>query len=169
MKPIISAIAYLNIIIFAVLVSGCVSSMDNNGKTALPQYSIQTNPLEAKTGIWQTNDVQIDYSIEQTGSTFVPSASFLIKDRLLMSFNTAAFLHVYIVYIDKDGKALSTDNISPNIGYKKNIQGKYKLLQIPPAPKGTAAFTFIYRGNLVSAQTGDSQSSDWSIFFNPFR
>lgn len=159
----------MNILILAALLTGCASPMGNVGKMADEQFVVKAVPAKEKSGTWQTGQVQIDYSIEQLGSTFVPAGTFLIKDSVLLTFNAAKYLHVYLIYIDSEGMAISTHDISPNIGYLTVIEGKYKLPRIPTAPEGAAAFTFSYWGNLVSEFTSDSQSGDWEIYFNPFQ
>lgn len=161
-------LSFLSIIIMIFMLSSCTSPMKHVGKKALEEHTINAVDAQPNSGTWETGNVRIDYTIEPLGQTFLPSASIHIKDSVLMTFNSADFFQVYLIYLDKEGVALSSHDVSPKVGYKLILKDIYNLLHIPAAPQGAVAFTFSYWGIFVDTDVSGAKAGEWEIFFNPF-
>ncbi len=148
--------------------SGCASTYYSNvGKVASEEHII---PAETGEGPqqWQTNDLKIAYDVKNTEESFTVSGTVAMKSYISHSFPAAERFRLYINYLDENGRALSTDDISPMIGYHTAVPEKMKLRDVPPAPPQATAFTFSYLGTFISSGDADRNAGDWEIYFNPF-
>lgn len=161
--------AILTLALFISLgLSGCASTYYSNvGKVASEEYII---PAETGTGPqqWQTNDLRIVYDVKDTEASFTVSGTVAMKGYIRRSFPAAERFRLYINYLDENGRALSTDDVSPLIGYRTAVPEKMNLRDVPPAPPQAAAFTFSYIGTFTSGSNADENAGDWEIHFNPF-
>lgn len=148
--------------------SGCASTYYSNvGQRASEEFII---PAETGTPSqeWQTNDLKIIYDVRKTKESFTVSGTVSMKNYIIHSFPAAEKFRLFINYLDENGMALSTDDISPLIGYRGEVPEKMKLKDVPLAPPQATAFTFSYTGTFTGGNNADENSGDWEIYFTPF-
>ena len=148
--------------------AACASTYYSNvGKVAPEEYII---PAETGAGQqeWQTNDLKIVYTVKETGESFTVSGTVSLKGYIKRSFPMAERFRLYINYLDGNGKALVSEDVSPVIGFRRVIPETLKLRDVPPAPEKAVAFTFSYIGTFSGGSNADENSGDWEIYFNPF-
>lgn len=169
MKNATSTVSSLIALLFLLIAfTGCSPLTKNIGKKAVKQYTTDLSASQKESSIWQTKDLFIEYDITRESDSFVLSGKLTIKDEVLNSFSLAKFFNLYINFLDKEGKAISIHDVTPNIGYQLSIPPKMNLRNVPPFPPGAESFTFSYWGNLISGVTDGDRSASWEIYFNPF-
>jgi len=148
--------------------SGCASTYYSNvGQRASEEFIIPAETA-AHSQQWQTNDLKINYDIRNTQESFTVSGTVSMNKFITHSFPAAERFRLFINYLDRNGTALSTADISPLIGYRRDVPEKMKLRNVPLAPPEASAFTFSYIGTFTGGNNADENSGDWEVYFTPF-
>ncbi len=148
--------------------TACAKQQYNLGKTAHERAILPLAIAESETKLWQTEYIEINYSLENDGSTSSLSGTLHIKDSVFNSFPLVEYFDVYINYLDENNNVIGSYDISPNFGYRKYIKDSYTLSNVPDTPAGAVSFVFSYWGNFTGRSSRNENTGDWEIYYSPF-
>lgn len=151
-----------------VILSSCAALLSNSGRTALKEERIAIGDEITNTGKWQSKDISINYAINNQPNTFFISGSVQINSYILSSFPLGQYLNLYINFLDANGVALSTHDISPFMKYRSEVPQQLDFKNNLEKPAEAVYFNFSYMGLFKSGIGKNSTTDDWEIFYKPF-
>ena len=123
--------------------SACAATyMSNVGRTVQKKEKIAIGNQKASTGQWQTNNVSLSYSIDNAADAFSISGSVHISESVTASFPLGDYFYLYINFIDNNGTAISTHNISPLIRFRAEVADQLPFSNTLEKPAGAFFFAF---------------------------
>ena len=150
------------------LLTACAEHHSNLGKTANKREVLPLATAESAAKMWQTEYIEVSYTLQNDGKTSVLSGTLHIKDRVVNSFPTVEFFNIYVNYLDENNRVIGSYDVSPNFGYKTFIKDSYNLRNVPNTPPGAVSFIFSYWGNFTGRSNRNEDTGDWEIFYSPF-
>jgi len=153
------------------LFSGC-ANLHQPETGAIARQEARTSLADGgvKTGVLSTNDLDLVYSITETGNTFNLTGTLEFDRSLTDSFPSIRQFRLKMSFLDNDGRVLQTVDITPLYGYYSYAPGPLPVKVSSPRPSGAGAIAFNYFGSF-RGNGGDSDDNGgvgWSIFYFPY-
>lgn len=147
--------------------SGCANYLTPPpGSIARPDDRVKLVKDGVYDGDLSTNNLNMTYSIAESGNTFNLSGQLSFQDSLTNSFPVVENFILKMNFLDGDGKVLETIDISPMVDFTiASSQIPIKASGSRPAAASAIAFNFFgqFRENGVGARGGSTE-----IFYFPF-
>lgn len=164
--------SYVHALLFfslSFLLVSCFAQQSYIGRTTMPKYVLSINDDTAER-IWQTNDVIINYQVneQEDGKAFSISGNLSVNDWILRGFPAVEKLNLHIHYLDENDQVISSHPVGINHGYRNKPPKNLKLLNVTPPQTGAVSFTFSYFGIMAGRNSEEGNVGDWQIYFNPF-
>lgn len=158
------------ILVFVVaILAGCTAfTTSNKGMMALKEQTISLKKPVKATESWQTKDVLVSYSTNNSSSSFSITGSLHIADSILSSFPIADYFNLYLTFVDTSGLGLITHNIGPLFPYRMEVPEKLGFNKELVIPTGAAAYVFSYSGRFRDNVGADGGGGSWDISIRPF-
>lgn len=160
--------ALLISMLITVLSACAATNMSNVGRIVQKREKIAIGDQKTSTGQWQTNNVSLNYSIDNTADAFFISGSVHISESVTASFPLGDYFYLFFNFIDNSGTVISTHNISPLIRFRTEVADQLPFSNTLEKPADAVFFAFSYVGNFKGANTGDENMGDWPIYYRPF-
>ncbi len=155
-------------LLFPVMFSACAGHQSNVGKTVVDEHVLPAVETASSPGKWQTNDLRILYYVKQAGDSYTVTGELQIDNYIIQSFPLVENFRFFINYLDENDTVISSNDISPAIGYRKYIPEFLSLRNVPTAPPNSTSFAFSYWGTFAGYNNQEESTGDWTIHFSPF-
>ncbi len=149
--------------------SSCNKALHNIGRTALLDQRFEIRDTSPDLKLWQTEDLAINYQLEDNDTTITISGTVAISGRITVVYPVFDFLNIYVNFLDQNGVATSKYDICPIISRYNTAPGQVAFSKTLQKDENSASIAFSYWGNF--RDRGMSSRGDvieWEIFYNPF-
>ncbi len=149
------------------LLSGCANDMTpKTGATARPEDRFELVKGGVYNGDLNTNNLQMSYSITESGKTYSLTGSLSFSQSLLESFPLVQEFILKMSFLDDGGRVLKTVDISPPIDFAV-MPAHTPVSASGSTPAGASSIAFNYFGQFRGrdvALGGDT----WDISYFPY-
>jgi hypothetical protein len=131
--------------LLAFMMAGCgrqTPTRYHQAEEIAPVHFSQTS----RSGIWQSNDLSISYTIDSRTPLFSLSGTLELNPSLVMFYPVVDSLFLRIHFLDADGKILSTSPINVSYSYRTYAVRKSSFTFTKEISGQAEAFTFSYSG-----------------------
>jgi len=151
------------------IISGCAAfTPSNKGLAAIEEQRIAIVEQIDKSQNWQTNEVLLHYSVNNSAQSFSITGTLKIADRIIGSFPFSEYFNLYLTFVDDSGTGLSTHSIGPLFIYRGEVPDTLEFTKTLIKPEGAVAYTFSYDGSFLGDVGQGGGGADWQISFRPF-
>jgi len=152
----------------SLFLAGCANFLKPEvGAIARPEASIALTEDEPQDVFWQTKDLELSFSIVQTGNSCNLSGELAFDRSLTDSFPVIKRFILKMSFLDSEGRVLESLDITPFYSYFNHAPDTLRIKASCVRPAAAVAIAFNYfgsfRGNAVT-MGGD----EWDIFYFPF-
>ncbi len=150
------------------IMASCSTTMSNVGRTTVKEKRIAIGDKVTDTRKWETNDLLVNYTINNSADAFSIAGSIQIKFSVVASFPISESFRIFINFLDSNGTAISTQKISPFTKYRGKVPDQLKFSYNLEKPAGAVYYNFSYMGIFKSNFGDENSQEDWEIFHRPF-
>jgi hypothetical protein len=161
-------LVFLVLVCFGVLLlSGCANDMTpKTGAIARPDDRFNLVQGGVYDGDLNTNNLEMNYSITESGMTYRLTGSLSFSQSLIESFPLVQEFILKMSFLDGEGRVLETIDISPAVDFDVS-PGQLPVTASGSTPAGASAIAFNYFGQFRGrdvAVGGDT----WNISYFPY-
>ena len=162
-KKIMTAFTLGILCLFLSVFVACTNSLDSYiGKTADQQSRIVLNGGSHK-GVWQTDDLKVNYSYSRKPNNLQISGDVALKAPLTDASDMVQNFVLQVNFLNAAGKALGTKELVI-AGYREK-QTNWDIDHNFEPPAGTSAMAFSYDGQMYGGHEGLSEE----FWHDPFQ
>ena len=153
----------LGIVLAAAVAAGCQSKLFSyEGTVATQHENVYLKPSGPHSGLWQTDDVIVDYTYRNEANRFQIEGIAKLAPRLTKSFNLVKDLSIQANLLDADTK-IQKSVVIIVVGASPIVPWQFN--ESVAAPPGITAMNFSYAGSVRegSSPNGDIDSTFWKV------
>ncbi len=151
-----------------VMLSGCTNFLKpETGAIAQKNARIALTDQSVQEGMFKTKDLQMKYSIAETGKTFNLAGKLSFAQSLTYSFGSIEKFTLKLNFLDEQGKVLETTDITPIYTAFGDVPDHLDVNLSCTKPAGTEAIAFNYYGDF-RGDVQETGGSKWEIYYFPF-
>ena len=161
--------SFLPVLMLAFLFSGCGGAMMTlppaPGMTVKTDSRINLEESPQK-GLFAGDDFSLAWELSRSGDDFTFQGKVAVLPSLYNTFPKVAYFRLLVSFTDKDGKVLSSEDITPFYSYLQSVDKPFAVKKTGKIPAGTKAFAFSAKGLFHSERKNNNGSCD--LFTYPF-
>jgi hypothetical protein len=151
----------------ALLLSGCAGDMTpQTGAIARPDDRFDLVQGGVYDGDLNTNNLEMTYSIAESGTAYRLTGSLSFSESLTESFPIVQVFILKMSFLDGEGGVLKTIDISPSIDFDV-MPGQIPVTASGTTPAGASAVAFNYFGQFRGRETAIGGDT-WDISYFPY-
>lgn len=155
----------LLVVTTTILLIGCQSlPASYSGSTVPEARRIQLAGSGEQSGHYVTEDLKIDFKYVRNQSNLNISGSIVFADRLRFNFARIDNFHADLMFVDDQGKVLSTQGINTSASSESEYPLDFGAKLV--VPSGAVAMAFSYSGRATSGSPRDRRDRESMEFWD---
>lgn len=161
--------SFLPVIMLAFLFSGCAGAMMT--LPPAPGMMVKTDSRinmeeSPQKGVFAGDNFSLAWELSRSGDDFTLQGKAAILPSLYNTFPKVAYFRLLVSFVDKEGKVLSSEDITPFYSYLQSVDKPFAVKKTGKIPAGTKAFAFSAKGLFHSERKNNNGTC--ALFTYPF-